>query len=113
LKMQAKGEVDSWAIRWHASVFLSGGLCLHPSATLVVNIGHDGSGTHCENISDYKVSLPTKMPTLFPSSIEESRQGRQVLEAFYRSINHPMQSKVWLRLLVRIKTALRLLTGSR
>lgn len=113
LEMQARGEVNSWAIRWYASVFLAGGLCLHPSATLVVNIGHDGSGTHCGSVSDYDVSLPNKMPNIFPSSIEESRQGRQALETFYRSIYRPMQRNGWMRLLVRAKTALRLLMRSR
>lgn len=113
LEMQARGETDSWAIRWYASVFLAGGLCLHPSASLVVNIGHDGSGTHCGSVSDYEVLLPNKMPTIFPLSLEESSQGRQVLEAFYRSIYRPMQGNAWMRLLVRAKTALSLLTRSR
>lgn len=113
LEMQTRGETDSWAIRWYASVFLAGGLCLHPSATLVVNIGHDGSGTHCGSVSNYEVSLSNKMPTIFPSSIEESRQGRQMLEAFYRSIYRPIQGNAWMRLLVRAKTTLRLLTRSR
>ncbi len=113
LEMQARGETDSWAIRWYASVFLTDGLCLHTSASLVVNIGHDGSGTHCGSVSDYEVSLPNKMPTIFPSSIEESSQGRQVLEAFYRSINRPKQGNAWMWILVRAKAALRLLLSSR
>lgn len=113
LEMQARGEVDSWAIRWYASVFLAGGLCLHPSASLVVNIGHDGSGTHCGSAGDYEVSLPNRMPTIFPNVIEESRQGRQALEAFYRSINRSGHSNAWLRLLNRARTALLSLTRSR
>lgn len=113
LKMQARGEVDSWAIRWYASVFLAEGLCLHPSATLVVNIGLDGSGTHCESVSDYEVYLPNRMPTVFPSTIEESRQGRQVLEAFYRSLYRPVRVNAWTRLLAWAKTALRSLMGRR
>jgi len=113
LEMQARCEVDSWAIRWYASVFLAGGLCLHPSASLVVNIGHDGSGTHCGTNTDYENALSNKMPTIFPLSIEESRQSRQVLEAFYRSIYRPMQVNAWTRILVHVKTALRLLTRKR
>jgi hypothetical protein len=103
LKMQAKREVDSWAIRWYASVFLAEGLCLHPSASLVANIGHDGSGTHCVSNSNFEVSLSSVMPTIFPLSIEESHQGRQVLETFYRS----MRGSTWRRLMARAKTALR------
>lgn len=46
LERQRRGEVDSWAIRWHLSVFLRGGLVLYPGQTLVTNTGFDGSGTH-------------------------------------------------------------------
>jgi len=113
LESQTRGAVDSWAIRWYASVFLAGGLCLHPSASLVVNIGHDGSGTHCGSAGDYGVSLPDRMPTAFPSVIGESRQGRQALEAFYRSIHRSGHCNAWLRLLSRARTAVLSLTSSR
>jgi acetyltransferase-like isoleucine patch superfamily enzyme len=46
LERQRRGEVDSWAIRWHLSVFLRAGLVLYPGRTLVANTGFDGSGTH-------------------------------------------------------------------
>ncbi len=41
------GKVDSWAIRWRATVFLRGGLTLYPARSLVTNVGFDGSGVHC------------------------------------------------------------------
>lgn len=47
LRDQIVGLNDSWAIRWHASAYLRGMLTLYPGRTLVENIGHDGSGTHC------------------------------------------------------------------
>ena len=46
LKNQINGKIDSWAIRWHASVFLHAGLTLYPPFSLVRNIGNDSSGTH-------------------------------------------------------------------
>lgn len=45
--LQLKGEIDSWAIYWYASVFLKDGLTLYPKKSLIQNIGFDGSGTHC------------------------------------------------------------------
>ena len=45
LQDQADGCVDSWAIRWYASVFLKGKLGLQPGKTLVSNVGYQ-SGTH-------------------------------------------------------------------
>lgn len=44
---QVKGKVDSWAIRWHASLFIAGKFCLHPTRAIVKNIGLDNSGIHC------------------------------------------------------------------
>jgi putative methyltransferase (TIGR04325 family) len=44
---QIKGKNDSWAIRWHASLFLNDKFCLHPVKPIVRNIGLDNSGTHC------------------------------------------------------------------
>ena len=49
LKDQIAGNNNSWAIRWHASLFLANKFCLHPSIPIVKNIGLDGSGTHCDN----------------------------------------------------------------
>jgi hypothetical protein len=48
LKDQADGKIDSWAIRWYASAFLNDKITLYPPATLVNNIGMDGSGIHSE-----------------------------------------------------------------
>lgn len=103
LTMQTRGEIDSWAIRWYASVFLSRGLCLHPSLSLVSNIGHDGSGVHCRSSSIYSVSLSSTMPEPFPEIIEESPQGRQALENFFRAI----RQRPWRRLLRRVNNILR------
>lgn len=46
LKRQIAGVNDSWAIRWHASMFLQNKLTLYPGRSLIQNIGNDGSGTH-------------------------------------------------------------------
>ncbi len=48
LKAIAEGKFQSWNNIWHTTVFLNDGLCLHPTKSLVSNIGHDGSGTNCE-----------------------------------------------------------------
>jgi len=100
LVRQAKGEIDSWAIRWYASVFLSGGLCLHPTLSLVTNIGHDGTGTHCNVSKEYDGYLSAIMPSSFPMLIEESVEGRKALEMFFRST----QASYLQRLISRAKS---------
>jgi len=47
LLAQAKGEIDSWAIRMGYNMSLDKRLCLRPISSFVKNIGMDGSGIHC------------------------------------------------------------------
>lgn len=48
LQDQIDKKNDSWAIRWHASLFIKDIYCLQPTLPIVKNIGFDGSGTHCD-----------------------------------------------------------------
>ena len=57
LQLADAGEIDSWAIRWHAATYLWGGLTLHPSRTLVRNGGMDGSGRHSGSTEIYDSEL--------------------------------------------------------
>ncbi len=50
LKNQINGKNDSWAIRWHASLFIHNMFCLQPVKPIVRNIGLDNSGTHCTTL---------------------------------------------------------------
>lgn len=53
LNKQAKGSIDSWAIRWYASSFLKGKLSLYPWKSLVKNIGFRNTGINCGFINLY------------------------------------------------------------
>ena len=46
LNKQAKGELDSWAVRFYTNYFLWGSLFLFPQKSLVQNTGFDGTGTN-------------------------------------------------------------------
>lgn len=47
LEEQARAKINSWAIRWYASLFLENMYCLHPKNPIVRNIGFDDSGENC------------------------------------------------------------------
>ncbi|MEO0702458.1 MAG: sugar transferase [Pseudomonadota bacterium] len=47
VEANARGDLNTWAIFWYATIFRQNGLCLNPSKSLVLNIGLDGSGEHC------------------------------------------------------------------
>jgi len=89
-----KGKIYTWAIFWYLSVYLKGGLSLHPRDSLVKNIGTDASGTHVGKTSVFDVELSMKDSWDFPDSLEENILARQRLEEFFRSIKPPL----WKRL---------------
>ncbi len=80
-----RGKNNSWAIRWYASVFLNGGLTLNPSASLINNIGHDGSGIHSGKNNIYDVKISEKPVTEFPTEIAENREAYEAIKDFLRN----------------------------
>ena len=68
LTLQAEGKLDVWGVRWYASMFTAGGLCLYPGQSLVQNIGMDGTGVHCGHSSYFEVDLSDFRPVEFPRS---------------------------------------------
>jgi hypothetical protein len=81
---QSRGVLDVWGVRWYASMFLQGGLCLYPSRSLVSNIGMDGSGEHCGRSDAFDVALTEKTPTEFPTEVRVSRAGEQKIRDFFK-----------------------------
>ncbi len=73
LEKNLSGEINTWAILWYASVLLNGGLSLHPSISLVKNIGIDGTGVHCGRTSKYNVTLRQRPVINFCDVIEENQ----------------------------------------
>ena len=59
LAQRALGRNQSWAIVWHASLFLANRLTLHPGETFVRNIGNDGSGVHSAGSEDHLSAMRT------------------------------------------------------
>lgn len=72
LQMQINGQIDSWAIRWHASSFSQNMVSLFPPESLVLNTGLDGSGTHEGNSRIFESTLSTQQHWIFSQEIKES-----------------------------------------
>ena len=72
VKRNARGELNTWAIFWYASIFENNGLCLSPAETLVNNIGFDGTGEHKGFDCGLTNNLSNERDFLFPSEIVES-----------------------------------------
>lgn len=85
LERQVKGENDSWAIRWNASLFLNDILSLNVGRSLVQNKGFDGSGTHCGGGDLYGSNLwLTELPVEKIEPVEENLKARTVFRKYYK-----------------------------
>ena len=84
LRDQIAGKNDSWAIRWHASTFLAGMYTLYPGKSLVQNIGHDSSGTHCDRTSMFDVKLNSTRVSVSPISVGANDVPRTIIADFRR-----------------------------
>ena len=82
LEQQVEGKLDVWGVRWYASMFLQGGLCLYPTQSLVANIGMDGSGMHCGETTTFDVPLSPLSAWSFTDDIQESASGLEMLRQF-------------------------------
>ena len=84
LEKQILGQINSWAILWHASMFLQNRLSLYPPYSLVSNEGGDGLGTHFGNNQLYAQKISDEMDFSFPLSFEQSEEYRDALIEFYQ-----------------------------
>ena len=83
LQNQASHRIDSWAIRWHASMYIQEKYTLYPPSSLVLNCGLDGSGTHEGKSQLFQNELVREMTWVFPSRVQGSQQFRSRLILFY------------------------------
>lgn len=87
LRRQVKGQNNSWAIRWSASLFLNDMLSVNAGKSLVENIGFDGSGTHSSSQDIYATNLYPKKLSINIPSIEENHTVRRSIERYYGKTN--------------------------
>jgi hypothetical protein len=105
LRDQTEGKNDSWAIRWHASLFLQNKYCLQPARAIVKNIGFDNSGVH-SGIADITQD-PVDFMTLTKIEIHEPDWFFKAFEFYQQKKETPTIEKkkglFWLRKLKAIK----------
>lgn len=83
---RARRRNQSWAILWHASLFLANRLTLHPGTAFAANIGNDGSGAHSKCSDIYSTNLGETyhgLPADFP--VVEDERAAVALRSFLDS----------------------------
>lgn len=103
LRLQTEGKLDVWGVRWYASMFAAGGLCLYPNRSLVHNIGMDGSGVHCGVSSNFDVELSASDFWTFPDRIVESEPALEAIQSFLEDLRSPQEPSVIADLFSRLR----------
>jgi len=94
---QINNKINSWAIRWNASIFLQNMLTLYPNKSLVKNIGFDNTGTHSGSVKYFdqiQSNIPiimTKLPTIeskfaYLKFSEYFKKNKLYKNLFYKAI---------------------------
>lgn len=95
LQRNVTGEWKTWAVKWYASVFLNGGLSLHPSKSLTKNIGHDGSGTFSKIDSNYEKRQLGEMVDKYMSQSISYKAITKIADFYSRKIPINYRIKAW------------------
>jgi len=98
LRQNANGAIYTWNCKWHASIFLRGGLCLHPGRTLVNNIGHDGTGENSVRSAAFNAPTFDRSPVIERIEKREYPGIRRLIRRHY-GISTP---GLWHRLRSRV-----------
>jgi hypothetical protein len=91
LKDQIDGKINSWAINFYADCFLKNGLHALPPQSLIINIGLDNSGEHCEEGKSYELVKEVYLSEIyFPEKISknssfEKKLAKEYLRSLYDS----------------------------
>ena len=105
LEANLTGDIKTWAIKWHASVFLKKGLCLHPAKSYVNNIGFDNTGVHCEVSNKYNIENLSQLKFKKVKKLIENKNARKSVEKFHR--NEETKS-FYSRIMNKIKSIIKL-----
>ena len=106
LEQHIAGRNDSWCIRWHASCFLAGMLTLYPSRSLVDNIGHDASGTHCRASDTFSGQLTGHPVRVERIAVGQSQEARAAIVNFFRANRKSLVRKAWDQFATRWRSTL-------
>ena len=81
LDRQMCGVKDSWAIRWCYAQYKMNSYCVRPVEPLIINIGQDGSGTHCKKNLYPDAKMSEKQSWIFPVFSYNKEIERQYAES--------------------------------
>ena len=85
LAHNVSGAINTWFIKWHASVLLKEGFTLYPSISLVDNIGFDRSGVHNGENKNFKNILLSNTIEIENIQLTEDSNAEIIIKNFYKN----------------------------
>ncbi len=79
------GNINTWFIKWHASVLLKEGFTLYPNISLVDNIGFDRSGVHNGENKNFKNFILSDSIEINNIELKENRNAEIIIKNFYKN----------------------------
>ncbi|HQH24781.1 MAG TPA: glycosyltransferase family 2 protein [Bacteroidales bacterium] len=73
------GKIKTWAIFWHAAIYLNNGFALHPRMSLVRNIGMDNTGIHCGMNEKYNNQIIAEFINVNKIEIKENKKAIRLM----------------------------------
>ncbi len=91
---QMDGKIDSWYIIWCFTHYRNSALCVYPTKSMILNIGHDASGVHC-GIDQNGLYTHSKLEEInkidFTSVI---KIDKRIMKQFIKAFPGPNHSKL-------------------
>ena len=105
LQSQAQGNCDSWAIRWQYNMSKQNKYCLRPVLSFVINVGLDGSGSHCgpsDSGSSSSFSTPLFANSVYGLKCIHNILENKIIRDNYRSFYAIPKRSLYIRLKIFI-----------
>ena len=83
LENNAIGQLDTWFIKWHATLVIQKGLTLFPRYSLTHNIGFDNSGVHCGITTKFDNQVLAKYISVKKIPVKENQKAERIIKRFY------------------------------
>lgn len=86
LKRNHTGALFTWAVKWHASIFVNDGYVVYPNHSFVKNIGFDNSGLHCGESFEFDSNIAPAVHNLHDAEGREIEVWREKQRAFFNKL---------------------------
>lgn len=80
------GKLNTWFIKWHASVLLQNGYTLYPKKSLVENFGFDNTGVHNGVHTEFKNDNLANIIKVESTDLVESKKAELIIKNFYKTV---------------------------